>query len=164
MKKSPGYLFLVKKSPGYLFLVKKSPGYLFLAKKVLDKGFFPVLGEHKSELKTITSPHKANEDKSVVKIVVARHTLFCIHTLGGVGWEPPPRGPHWDLLAIALDFTFTTHRHSIILYIASRCEAFPIINFCHTNLLTNYDTDKSKLSESLRQRGQARPTLCPACL
>ena len=21
-----------------------------------------------------------------------------MHTLGGVGWEPPPRGPHWDLL------------------------------------------------------------------
>ena len=21
------------------------------------------------------------------------------HTLGGVDWAPPPRGPHWDLLA-----------------------------------------------------------------
>ena len=27
------------------------------------------------------------------------HVCVCIHTLGGVGWEPPPRGPHWDLLA-----------------------------------------------------------------
>ena len=118
VKKSPGYLFLVKESPGYLFLVNTSPGYLFLAKKVLDKGFFSVLGEHKSKLKTITCPHKANEDKSVVKIIVARHTLFFlfIHTLGGVGWEPPPRGPHWDLLAIAMDVTFaypqTIHPHN----------------------------------------------------
>ena len=26
------------------------------------------------------------------------------HTLGGVGWEPPPGGSHWDLLAINLNF------------------------------------------------------------
>ena len=25
------------------------------------------------------------------------------HTLGGVGWEPPPRGPHWDLIPITVE-------------------------------------------------------------
>ena len=28
------------------------------------------------------------------------------HTLGGVDWERPPRGPHWDLLA-----NYTRHTH-----------------------------------------------------
>ena len=26
-------------------------------------------------------------------------TALYTHTLGGVDWEPPPRGPYWDLLA-----------------------------------------------------------------
>ena len=28
------------------------------------------------------------------------HVCVCIHTLDGVGWEPPPRGPCRDLLAM----------------------------------------------------------------
>ena len=36
--------------------------------------------------------------------------LLCTHTLGGVGWEPPPRGPRWDLPATAR---------------AGRCKVFP---------------------------------------
>ena len=72
--------------------MKTSPGYFNISgeEKSLIKVFFSVPGEHKSQVKTInSSPHKANKDKPVVKIVVARHTLFflCIYTLGGVGWE-----------------------------------------------------------------------------
>ena len=29
--------------------------------------------------------------------------FLCTHTLGGVGWELPPRGPHWDLLTTKVE-------------------------------------------------------------
>ena len=32
-----------------------------------------------------------------------------MHTLGGEGWEPPPCGPHWDLLGILSGTSRTSH-------------------------------------------------------
>ena len=72
------------------------------------------------------------------------HVCVCIHTLGGVGWEPPTRGPHWDLLAnltkiitTLLVFHFKINYCNIIfiltktphIKVASRCKVFPISFF-----------------------------------
>ena len=29
--------------------------------------------------------------------------FLCTHAIGGVGWELPPRGPHWDLLTTKVE-------------------------------------------------------------
>ena len=66
------------------------------------------------------------------------HVCVCIHTLGGVGWEPPPRGPHWDLLANLTKIIITFINYCNIIFIltktphskvASRCKVFPISFF-----------------------------------
>ena len=42
------------------------------------------------------------EDPRTVELLVVGMLFLCTHTLGGVGWEPPPRGQHWDLLCAQL--------------------------------------------------------------
>ena len=45
------------------------------------------------------------------EVGVQHHVLFPYNFstfLGGVGWKPPPRGPHWDLLAIEVRANGTT--------------------------------------------------------
>ena len=56
--------------------------------------------------------------------------VYCIHThtLGGVEWEPPPRGPHWDLRSYIIDYSIYFCVSQKLIHVAGRCKVFPTYN------------------------------------